>query len=1480
MKTLTKLFVAVVALFAYSCATDTTEDLAVDLAGNTTLTLSLDEATKTHFGEKLNGVYPLYWSEGDQISVNGLVSSALTEGGSANATFSFSRELAYPYSVVYPAAEEGANEVTFPSAQRYVDGTFAEGAVPMYGYAERVGDVVQMQHLAGVLRFPIWGEGTISSLVVEAQSGSLSGTYTIDCATGELTPKSGSTSSSVAVSFGEGLVLGDEATPIYVAVPAGSYGDINISIFTTDGKKMRAKFDTISKPISAGKVREFPAFKYDGIDNSEIIIDSKEALINFAANHTKNARVTANIDMTGVEWTPIDGYAFTFDGGNCEIKGLTAPLFGSLVGSLKNVKLVDVNINETVNPNVGALARNIVATNDALTVSDCSVSGTITVSCPNYKITTKSTNTEASIGGLFGYALGVKISNCKNMANVSATQIAANDNTVTANVSIAGLVGYIDVTADKIHTTDLLNCENTGSVTFNKVSTNTTGHQLFLAGICGQTREDNTKSVLQNLTNRGVLTVENPLSSNCYFGGICGHIAKQAMSNAKNYGPLTAKGGTCTSFQMGGVVGYATYMNFEDSHNYAAITVDKSAVFKQLLVGGLFGKLTGEPGYINKNLSNSGAVSVYGTTPSDGTMFRVGGLGGWSQSIMDNCINYKTGTVTVDATITIANGTGVSCIGGVVGYKTVSSIDGIKNEADINVNLNTTTSAAEIHYIGGALGYLAMTSPATLNDAVNEGNITVDGYYHTGIRLGGVAGARPNHPSTGMINTGDITLEESAVVNNAYYIGALMASYSSLKNSDSRVFCNIKAIGHTNANIGMLAVNDGTVISMPNSHAGGSIQLEKDKVITLTVDNYYKYLFPNEMTPQRVVSETNGFISSIDAEPQYPEIKIVKIGTVEELKAFAQNAATLTDDVVLTADLDMSEEEWTPIGDFSGSFDGCDHKITGLKASLFGITQASAIRNLHLVDVNITHNAGDHSGAIADKVVNTNAVIENCSASGTLAFVGNTSMTEVYAGGLIGATSTTKELKGLTNKVNITITGSFAANTYFIGCVGYCNSASMRDCKNLGTVTCSASFAGKSPRLGGIASYSKSLYSCVNGDPEDKTQTKGSITFDGKITGTAGFAIIAGITPYSETSVIRDDVDNCHNYGRLTMGGTSSSKNWVSVAGIAGNLQNINNLTNCSNNGDIILKQVKTGGGNTFIGGMGNHPGAGIDYVSNCVNNGDIIIESTASLPGDLLVGGMFNVVDNPFDIENVTNTGDITFDGTITGSLQLGAALSGRIRAAKTIKGNIVNTGNVSCNGTIKKNGSVGGIIGFNETASVTDTYFADAVLTNRGKMTFGGSCSTAGTAFYMGGIFGRWIVGGTYNATNYGDIEVTDNAQAESYYVGGYSGGCPTGNIAVSGVTSVCTIKAYKRSGNTATRIPNVGFLFGMPRSETLKAVNCNVGGLFIDKIYFDEDQDDVVESGTSLTADNLHKYIYGTEADKDAVATDGCTVVPYIK
>ncbi|HJA85978.1 MAG TPA: fimbrillin family protein [Candidatus Bacteroides avicola] len=102
----------------------------------------------------------------------------------------------------------------------------------------------------------------------------------------------------------------------------------------------------------------------------------------------------------------------------------------------------------------------------------------------------------------------------------------------------------------------------------------------------------------------------------------------------------------------------------------------------------------------------------------------------------------------------------------------------------------------------------------------------------------------------------------------------------------------------------------------------------------------------------------------------------------------------------LTADINLTGKEWTPIGDgstsansYQGTFDGQGHRITGLaittdnprgeSAALFnGIGDNGEVKNLQLVDVDYDVKQGGASGGIATSNYGT---ITACSVTGTIA---------------------------------------------------------------------------------------------------------------------------------------------------------------------------------------------------------------------------------------------------------------------------------------------------------------------------------------------------------------------------------------------------------------------------------------------------------------------------------------------------------------
>ncbi|MBQ5691748.1 MAG: hypothetical protein IIV24_09665, partial [Alistipes sp.] len=258
MKKFTKILVAVVALVALSCTTDTTQEMGVDLGNNdglTKISLSLEES-RTQLGEKAGDLYPLYWGEGDQISINGVASTPLSAdaAGSTNATFLVEGSPAKPYCIAYPAAPIG--QVLFADNQTHAgNSTFANGVTTLYGYSAD-GVNAKLAHLTGVLKISVVG----SAKLVLAQISTIdrkpiAGAFDFDFESGEATATSAS-KDVIEYSFGEGVQLSAEATNLHIAVPAGEYDELYITLYDENGGVMYAtvKADE-SKPLNAGNVR-------------------------------------------------------------------------------------------------------------------------------------------------------------------------------------------------------------------------------------------------------------------------------------------------------------------------------------------------------------------------------------------------------------------------------------------------------------------------------------------------------------------------------------------------------------------------------------------------------------------------------------------------------------------------------------------------------------------------------------------------------------------------------------------------------------------------------------------------------------------------------------------------------------------------------------------------------------------------------------------------------------------------------------------------------------------------------------------------------------------------------------------------------------------------------------------------------------------------------------------------------------------------
>ena len=151
--------------------------------------------------------------------------------------------------------------------------------------------------------------------------------------------------------------------------------------------------------------------------------------------------------------------------------------------------------------------------------------------------------------------------------------------------------------------------------------------------------------------------------------------------------------------------------------------------------------------------------------------------------------------------------------------------------------------------------------------------------------------------------------------------------------------------------------------------------------------------------------------------------------------------------VKLTADIDLKNENWTPIGywtTFNGTFDGNNHTISNLKhhgteedcyVGLFGYTENATIKNLTInnVDLKLVANsswAGGHMGALVGNIEGE-TVIENITVTGDVKIDGNVEMAGAgRIGGVVGGNVAKVSFKDVVVNAN---KGSFVQGNSSIG---------------------------------------------------------------------------------------------------------------------------------------------------------------------------------------------------------------------------------------------------------------------------------------------------------------------------------------------------------------------------------------------------------------------------------------------------------------
>lgn len=785
------------------CMKDDTSDVVVS-GGKTQISAGISE-TRTSIGELVDGSRKVYWSNGDQIAVNGTASAALENLGeqTGTAVFTFDGVLSTPYNALYPASIwTDASTVTLPASQTHVDGSFGQNASPMATYAADESELpMQFHHLCAVVKLTITPDADTDEIsYIEFRgnaSEQVSGAFAIDYQSAALTPASDAEADkSVRLNVNRTLSA-DADNEFFVVVPEGEYSQgFTVKVVDVRGHYME-KSTTSSKTLVAGQINAMPAFAFVPTDTElGVEISSAEQLIAFAKayNNQEYAEVSPLLvtltddivfdDQTNADFVAIgcvleggetNYFNGSFNGNGKTIKNWVtgSPLF-DYVGGAGIVTDLTIDASCTFDFDLSDGAENYTSfvgyhkgilknchNNADIAIDNAEITAGINVGGLVGRCT-EGTIEDCTMNGKMSFGIGFKISDDINVGGIAAY----NSNSIgviknsTLNGSIdwqgsvtdskrlclGGIVGRIAGRVE--YCTVAADGEN---IVINILGETTSAYRTNIGGIVGLVNEG---AVVDNCTNNGYISSKMQRNDDAarweYIGGVVG-VNNGTVSNSENTANIATRSAV-KYMSVGGVVGFGELESgiIDGCKNSGTLSAGTSGVSPY---GGRYVRLAGICAQNNQhvsNVSNSGAIEVSRVENSSSlTTLAVGGcIGSTTADIAGDHNIVNTGIITTTLNV---SGTVYTAFGGVVG-NAEASVSGVENRGTVSIEPRATVINLNA---GGVVGRVSSSTSVSVADVVNYGNVQFDytskdgkGPGHTDIHMGGIIGASENTPLT------------------------------------------------------------------------------------------------------------------------------------------------------------------------------------------------------------------------------------------------------------------------------------------------------------------------------------------------------------------------------------------------------------------------------------------------------------------------------------------------------------------------------------------------------------------------------------------------------------------------------------------------------------------------------------------------------------------------------------------------------------
>ncbi|MBQ7347550.1 MAG: hypothetical protein IJW55_06290 [Clostridia bacterium] len=308
-----------------------------------------------------------------------------------------------------------------------------------------------------------------------------------------------------------------------------------------------------------------------------------------------------------------------------------------------------------------------------------------------------------------------------------------------------------------------------------------------------------------------------------------------------------------------------------------------------------------------------------------------------------------------------------------------------------------------------------------------------------------------------------------------------------------------------------------------------------------------------------------------------------QIETAAQLALFAinvnnANGAYASKYFQLTADIDLNNCAWTPIGSsasnskyhFTGHFDGNGHVIKNLYVNstaqsqgLFGTIGSNAtVSNLGIVNANVATADQSNATYIGTLVgyINNGAEITNCYCSGKVAV--SISNQYGYVGGLIGFSSSST-LTNCYSVSDVSVTGSASTTICYVGgLIGHSSSTlTLTNCYSLGDVAVSTSYEptannGNVPlRVGGLlgsnGAATVTLNNCFYNGSVGLNGSNNAALWQGTVGGIVGMTTGVYTLKLESVTAIADitlDKVNSGSRGAILIGTTENASSTVTLS--------------------------------------------------------------------------------------------------------------------------------------------------------------------------------------------------------------------------------------------------------------------------------------------------------------------------------------------